>query len=252
MCNDWTKICVLDTESSASSLYSFLGSFNIINIDPPFNPEKFVQGIKLAEDSGMKIIVIDSLSMEWTGSGGCLDIHESLGGRFQDWGPVKKRHQLLIDALLQSKCHIITTVRRKVEYSLDKDSNGRTKVIKLGTKEVTQEGYEYEMDINFEIINENHLAKATKDRLNLFINKPEFVINSATGKKLISFANSANTSLTKEELQRKIEECLTITELTNLYHNNPELAKSLEQEFVTKKNLLQNLTSNINQNGTHP
>ncbi len=248
MTNDWKKICVIDSECSSSSLYSNLGSFNTIDINAPFNPEKFCQAIKLAEDSKMDVIIIDSISMEWNGSGGCLDIHEQLGGRFQDWGPVKKRHQAFIDAILQSSCHIITTVRRKVEYSLDKDSNGRTKVYKLGTKEVTQEGFEYEMDVNFELINENHLAKATKDRLNLFMNRPEFVINSSTGKKLIEFANSTD-AMGKNEMKQKISEVNNIKELGELYHSNTELSKTLDQEFITKKNLLLELTNKISSNG---
>lgn len=248
MTNDWEKICVIDSECSSSSLYSNLGSFNTIDIIAPFTPEKFCQAIKLAEDSKMEVIIIDSISMEWNGSGGCLDIHEQLGGRFQDWGPVKKRHQVFIDAILQSSCHIITTVRRKVEYSLDKDSNGRTKVYKLGTKEVTQEGFEYEMDVNFELINENHLAKATKDRLNLFMNRPEFVINRSTGKKLIEFANSTDT-MGKHEMKQKISEVNNIKELGELYHSNTELSKTLDQEFITKKNLLLELTNKISSNG---
>ena len=247
--NDWNKICLIDSENSSSALYSHLGPFNIIDINAPFTPEKFCQAIKLAEDSNMELIIIDSLSMEWNGSGGCLDIHEQLGGRFQDWAPVKKRHQAFIDAILKSSCHIITTVRRKVEYSLDKDSNGRTKVFKLGTKEVTQEGYEYELDINFELINENHLAKATKDRLNLYMNKPEFIINVSTGKKLINYINNISNTITKSELQQKIVQCMTIKELTELYNNNLDMAKIIEQDFVEKKHLLQNLTSNIYKNG---
>jgi len=248
MTNDWGKICVVDSECSSSSLYSNLGSFNTIDINAPFTPEKFCQAIKLAEDSKMEVIIIDSISMEWNGSGGCLDIHEQLGGRFQDWGPVKKRHQAFIDAILQSSCHIITTVRRKVEYSLDKDSSGRTKVFKLGTKEVTQEGFEYEMDINFELINENHLAKATKDRLNLFMNRPEFIISSSTGKKLVEFANSAGAN-GKNEMKQKISEVNNIKELGELYHSNIELSKTLDQEFITKKNLLLELTNKISSNG---
>ena len=56
--------------------------------------------------------------------------------------------------------------------------------MKLGTKEITREGYEYELTVNFEFINDNHLVKASKDRTGLFMDKPEFVINQATGKKL--------------------------------------------------------------------
>jgi hypothetical protein len=42
-------------------------------------------------------------------------------------------HQAFIDKILNSNCHVITTVRRKTDYGLDKDGNGKTKV-KLGTK----------------------------------------------------------------------------------------------------------------------
>lgn len=240
MCNDWEKICVIDTEESCG-LYHSLGPFNVINLKAPFNPEKFISAIKLAEDSGMSVIVLDSISAEWQGQGGCLDIHEALGGRFQDWAPVKKRHQALIDSILNSKCHVITCVRRKVEYSLDKDNTGKSKVYKLGTKEITQEGFEYEMDVNFEIINENHLSKATKDRLNYFMNKPEFVINTSTGKKLIQLVSSP---VILEQLKQRVKECMTLSELSLLYNENPILSKTIEKDFIDKRDLFQNLINN--------
>jgi hypothetical protein len=86
------------------------------------------------------------------------------------------------------------------------------------------------------------------------MNKPEFVINSATGKRLISWVNTASYStITKEELQVKVSECNNLSELTNLYNQNLEMAKSIEQDFVSKKNLLIELTRKIssNGNGTH-
>jgi hypothetical protein len=251
MTGDWSKICVIDTENNSASLYSNLGNYNVIDLQAPYNPEKFIDALKLAENSGMTTLVLDSITSEWQGSGGCLEIHEQLGGRWQDWAKVTPRHQAFIDAILQSKCNVITCVRRKIEYSLDTDSNGRMKVTKLGTKEQTREGFEYELTVNFEIINENHLSKASKDRTGLFMNKPEFVINSSTGVKLISWARS---TISKADLQQKIVECITIQELTQLYQNNLDMAKSLEHEFVNKKNLLNNLLTNIssNGNGTYP
>ena len=125
------------------------------------------------------------------------------------------------------------------------------KVTKLGTKEQTREGFEYELTINFEIINENHLAKASKDRSGLFSNKPEFVINSATGKKLIQWSKAITIS--KVELQQKVVECNNLSELTELFNKYYDVSKTIEQDFVEKKNLLQQLTKNItsNGNGTH-
>ena len=107
MTGDWTKICVIDTENNSASLYSNLGTYNVIDLQAPYNPEKFIEAIKLAENSGMEVLLIDSISHEWQGIGGCLDIHEQLGGRWQDWAKVTPRHQSFIDAILLSKLHVI-------------------------------------------------------------------------------------------------------------------------------------------------
>ena len=77
-----------------------------------------------------------------------MELHEQLGGRFQDWAKITPRHQAFIDKILNSNCHVITTVRRKTDYSLDKDGNAKTKVMKLGTKEITRDGFEYELTVN--------------------------------------------------------------------------------------------------------
>ncbi len=250
--NDWSKICVIDSESSAS-LYSHLGPFNVIEIEAPFTPEKYIEAIKLAENSGMKLIVLDSISHEWSGSGGCLEIHEQLGGRWQDWAKVTPRHQAFIDSIILSKCHIITCVRRKTEYILDTDINGRMKVTKLGTKEVTKGGFEFELTLNFEIINEQHLAKASKDRTGLYMNKPEFVISPATGEQLIDWA-TMNDVMNINKLLKEISECKNKSELSDLFNKNPELSKSFSAEFSEHEKFLNSLTTNIIPNGqyTHP
>jgi hypothetical protein len=88
-----------------------------------------------------------------------------------------------------------------------------TRVVKHGTKEITREGYEYELTVNFELINDRHLAKASKDRTGLFMDKPEFVINPAIGKKLVEWC-SVDVSL--NDLEAKINECSSIAELKEI------------------------------------
>lgn len=192
MTQDWSKIAVIDTENSSASLYSDLGNYNVLDLQAPYSPERYIQAIELCETSGISVVIIDSASHEWNGTGGCLDIHEKLGGRFQDWANVTPRHQAFINKILQSNCHIITTTRRKIDYSLDVGSSGKTQVVKHGTKEITRDGFEYELTINFELINENYLAKASKDRTGLFMNKPEFLITSNTGRMILEWCNSGS------------------------------------------------------------
>lgn len=234
--NDYSKIAVIDTENGSASLYAHLGGFNVINLNGPYPPENYIKAIELCEKSGIQVIVIDSVSHEWNGVGGCLEIHEKLGGRFQDWSKVSPRHQAFIDKILQSSCHVITTTRRKVDYSMETESNGKTKVVKHGTKEITREGFEYELTLNLELINDNHLAKASKDRTGLFMNKPEFVINSATGKKLIAWCNEG---IDLKYVMDQIEVCTTIEGLRHIYQKYPNLQSSLLEKVMKRKEELE-------------
>jgi len=269
MTQDWSKIAVIDTENSSASLYSDLGSYKVLDLQAPYSPERYIQAIELCEKSKIEVIIIDSASHEWNGSGGCLEIHEKLGGRFQDWANVTPRHQGFINKILQSTCHIITTTRRKMDYSLDISSNGKTKVVKHGTKEITRDGFEYELTINFELVNENHLAKASKDRTGLLMNRPEFLITSQTGKMILDWCNAGTitqaqvtSSIPKQNylgadeiknLISKIGDCNTVAELLALYKQYPQYQEELKPEYEARKSFLIKLSNpqNFSTNGVH-
>jgi hypothetical protein len=242
MTNDWKKIALIDTENSSASLYSHLGDFNVLSLEEPFSPERYIKAIKVCEESDMEIIIIDSISAEWQGKGGCLEIQEQLGGRFQDWAKVTPRHNSFIDAIIQSKSHVIITTRSKVDYSLDKDSNGKTKVMKLGTKSITREGLEYELTVNFELLNDNHLVSTSKDRTELFSGKPEFVINSSTGKKLIDWCNQG---VSIDRIKEEINACETPEALKQVYGKYPNLSTELYPVVVARKAELDNILAQI-------
>lgn len=248
MTQDWSKIAVVDTENSSASLYSDLGNFNVLDLKAPYSPARYIEAIEVCEKANIEVLIIDSITHEWNASGGCLDIQAKLGGRFQDWAKVSPLHQQFIDKILQSTCHIITTTRRKVDYSLDVVGN-RTQVVKHGTKEITREGFEYELTVNFELINNQHLCKASKDRTGLFMNKPEFVITSKTGERLLKWCNAKPISI--KEVVEKINNSLSISELTKLYNENPSFQQPLEPQFRSKKTQLEQLVKpqNYSSNG---
>lgn len=240
--NDWTKIAIIDTENNSASLYSHLGEFNVLPLGEPFTPERYNRAIETCEKAEIKVIIIDSITHEWNGKGGCLEIHEQLGGKFQDWARVSPRHQSFIDKILNSNCHIITTVRRKIDYSMDSEMGGKTKIVKHGTKEITREGFEYELTANFELINDKHLAKASKDRTGLFMNKPEFVINSATGKKLMKWCAQG---LSLDAIKVEIVECSTVEGLRHLYKKYPSMQEQIEPLLVLRKNEIEGVSANL-------
>jgi hypothetical protein len=244
--NDWAKIAIIDTENNSASLYAHLGEFNVLSLDDPYSPERYIKAIKTCEEAAMEVIIIDSITHEWNGKGGCLQLHEQLGGRFQDWAKISPRHQAFIDAILQSKCHVITTTRRKIDYSLDSDQNGRTKVIKHGTKEITREGFEYELTTNFELVNDKHLAVASKDRTGLFMNKPEFVISKGTGKILKEWCNDGRSE--QELLQNiklEINECATVEGLRHIYSKYPNYQIQIKDSVIQRKATIENLSAQI-------
>lgn len=240
--NDWNKIALIDTENKSASLYSHLGDFNVLSLEEPYAPERYLEAIKLCENSDIELIIIDSISHEWQGKGGCLEIHEQLGGRFQDWARVTPRHNAFIDAIILSKCHLITTSRSKVDYSLDKDGNGKTKVMKLGTKAITREGFEYELTVNFEFLNDKHLVQASKDRTELFSGKPEFIINSSTGKKLIDWCNQG---ISIDKIKEEINACETSDALKLVYGKYPNLGKELYPIVMTRKAAIDNVSAQL-------
>lgn len=64
MTNDWSKIAVIDTENNSASLYANLGDFNILNLQEPFSPERYIEAIKTCEAAGVEVLIVDSLSLD--------------------------------------------------------------------------------------------------------------------------------------------------------------------------------------------
>ena len=88
LATSWEKVYVIDSENSSSEIYAnegVIGEFNVIPLYPPYTPEIYIEAIKLAESEGAEVIIIDSITHEWAGQGGILEIYDKLGGKFNDW-----------------------------------------------------------------------------------------------------------------------------------------------------------------------
>jgi len=183
---DLSKVALIDTENGSGDLYAHLGDYSVITLEAPYTPERYVQAINACENAGMSVVIIDSITHEWDGKGGILDISNSMtGNSYTNWAKLTPRHQHFIDTILQSKCHVITTVRRKQDYEMVKE-DGKLKPIKVGLKEVTREGFEYELTVNLEL-DAKHNASCSKDRTGLFSGIPDFTPSEETGKILLEW-----------------------------------------------------------------
>lgn len=188
------SIAVIDTEHESASLYADMPGmpeFDSLNLAPPYNPERFVEAIEAAEAAGYNVLIIDSLSHEWSGKGGCLELVDEIarakykGNSWSAWNDITPRHRQLLDALLRSQLHIIATMRSKTETA-QTEENGRKKVVKLGMKAEQRDGSEYEFTTVLDLVHDGHFALASKDRTGLFNGDPKAVTED-TGRMLLNW-----------------------------------------------------------------
>lgn len=223
---DYSKICVIDTENRSSSLYSHLGHFNVINLEGPFPPEKFIEAINLAENAGMDCIIIDSASMAWEF---LTDYHATLpGNSFTNYSKIVPRHKAFMNAIIQSKCHVICCLRTKQDYILN-ERNGKLIPEKVGLKAIQKSEFEYELSISFELA-ANNMAKVSKDRTGLFANMQEHKLTIADGEKIRNWCNEVQIPI-----EDRINDCKTLNELLSLFKLQVEITDDIKKLFEAKK-----------------
>lgn len=244
LCNDWSKIAVIDSENHSSELYSNLGAYNVLQITPPYTPEKYIEAIQVCEKADMEVIIIDSITHEWEY---IIEFHASLGGNsFTNWHKIGLRHKEFINAMLKSKANIIATTRTKQDYVLN-EKNGRIVSQKVGLKSIQRDGLEYEFTLVFDI-NMKNMASASKDRTNLFFNKPEIQLSVETGRMIQQWCNEG-ADISPSDVSQRVSECKSIGELLTLFKAYPQFKEVLKPEFELRKRqiLIQNeITDQVN------
>lgn len=173
---------VIDTENRSARKFSGLPPiwggepicpplFKVVELDPPFSPERFIEAYELLVASGSKAIVIDSATHEWSGIGGVLDIVDQAKSRYGGnqhyaWAEGTPRHnQFLEKCVLRNPVHTVVAARQKSIYAEEKDAaSGKTKINKIGTAPVTREMFEFEFDVQIDLELSHNLC-VTKSRI---------------------------------------------------------------------------------------
>jgi hypothetical protein len=194
------KIGLVDTEHGSGDLYAHLGEYDVIGLQAPFTVAKYREAIHAFEEAEYDTIIIDSLSHAWAGDGGLLDkqgkIADRIGNSYTAWRNVTPEHNELVEAILQSPCHIIATMRSKQEYVLETNEKGKQVPKKVGMAPVQREGMEYEFTVMLDI-DMTHTATPSKDRTSLFDGQ-FFKIDKSTGKKFLNWLNTGDAALPAE------------------------------------------------------
>lgn len=188
------KVCVIDTESRSADLYANEFDYDVCELAPPYTPKRYIEAINGIEKAGYDVIVIDSLSHAWAGEGGALDMQQDAiraqkGSKnsYTAWRDVTPEHNKLVNAVLQSSCHVITTMRSKIHHDLQSNEDGRKVPVKIGLAPVQREGMEYEFTVVLDV-SQDHYASSSKDRTRLFDGK-NFIITEKTGEDLLNWLN---------------------------------------------------------------
>jgi hypothetical protein len=223
ICQDWRRIAVIDTEHQSAHLYSHLGEYNVLNLTAPYSTERYIEAIDVCEKAGMDVIIVDSLSANWEGTGGILDYHANMAGNsFTNWSKLTPKLNTLVQKILTSSCHIISTIRSKQDYVIT-EKNGKQVPEKVGMKGIIRDGTDYEYTIVMELDIYNN-ATCTKDRTQLFNSRIPFKINESTGKKIMQWCKDGE-GYNDDELLKMIDDCKTFEELNNLHKNQPHVRK---------------------------
>lgn len=184
------RIAVIDTENGSASLYSDRYEFDVCEIAPPFDHQKFVEAIEAAVAAGYAAVIIDSASHFWEG---ILEFKDKLdrrgGNSFTNWNEAGRHFKGILNAVLQSPVHVICCLRSKVDYVIEQDAKGKATPRKVGLAPIMRDGCEYEFTTVFDI-DLTHHAATSKDRTGLFTDRI-FQVSEETGAQLVRWLDSA-------------------------------------------------------------
>ena len=236
--NNLSKVAIVDSESGSADLYADIGDYNVLSLAPPFTPQKYIQAIDVCLEAGMEVIILDSISHCWEY---LLDFHSKMAGNsFTNWQKISPMQNAFINKILQADAHIIATMRTKQDYVLN-NKNGKFVPEKVGLKAVQRNDLDFEFTIVFDI-DIKHFVSALHCLSRIFSGKPEFIINSATGKKILDWCNNG-TSL--DEVRNQIKKCDDIEKLRLLYKQYYTM-KDLEEDFKLQKETIQSKKQLLN------
>jgi len=179
-----TRVAMIDTERGSGSLYADVEQDGIqwdydVMALTDYNPARYTAAIHEAERLGYGVIVIDSLTHAWASASGALAMKDRIAEQagendYTAWRKVTPAHDELVETMLQSKAHIIVTMRTKTEYLMKTEQvDGKTRITgieKVGLKPIQREGLDYEFSVVIDM-DQAHYAKVSKSRCDAFADR---------------------------------------------------------------------------------
>lgn len=154
ICPKGKRIGFIDTEIGRGEHYaddeeiiaSLPEGYDVLQLDEPHSPDRYYKAISsFAEKGNYGVVIVDSVSHEWEGFGGCQDIAESnkLGGA-PNWAMAKKEHKRFMRKGLTSPFTVIFCIRAQEKTEVVK-VGGKTTFRDLGMQPVQEKNFKFEM-----------------------------------------------------------------------------------------------------------
>lgn len=191
---DATKVGFIDTENKRGSLYADVlkthathptdEPFWIADLEPPFTPERFSEAILAFQRHGVEVLIIDSVTHEYEGTGGILEIREPApGSRGKRDNVAKERHKKFMNVLLQSDMHVVPCIRAREKVVIEK-KGGETVYVPQGVQPVQEKNFMFELTASLLMWNEGKAQQVIKcpGELRELLGREEGYITSADGK----------------------------------------------------------------------
>lgn len=241
MTGDWGKIAVIDSERGRALMYANrsdlgTGEFLHCDLEPPYTVDRYIEAMREAEELVGEdgVIIIDSGSHAWKGTGGVLDAKEQIAQQrgktdFSAWNDAGKIQNKFIDTIMDLNCDTIVTLRSKVAYTQEVDpETGKSRVRKLGLEPEQKADFEYEMTLVMDVDKDTHNCSVIKD--NTFLDaegfygrvtpelgrklrawmaegiEPTIYTCECCGKKIKSYTFEDGTTMSPEEIVAKSKE----------------------------------------------
>jgi len=144
-------IGLIDSERGSAELYADLTEFSHLELTD-HSIESYKRAIAEAKAAKFDCLIIDSMSHEWMGKGGALEEVDRARDKFTEgWRSVTPKHTGFLDDVLSFPGHVVATLRKKMEYVIEKNDKGKNEPRKVGLAPVQRDGVEYEFSVVLDI-----------------------------------------------------------------------------------------------------
>lgn len=165
-------VAVIDTERDSARRYAHRFAFSVWAWNAPYRPDALAR-VLVDHAAAYDVMVVDSLSHFWEGEGGTLDMVDAAAARsrsgnsYTAWRDVTPVQRALIDTLVGLPCHLIVTMRARMEYAAETDDRGKIVPKRIGLAPVQRHGVEYEFDVvgELDLLHTLTFSKARCDTL---------------------------------------------------------------------------------------